>query len=169
MLFAVMRPTKFCPDDVTIPAFPIPKVPGPTILLNLRLPEITFVSLIPPSNKISASNVDTPTALFNDLTSSNPKELTLVITLPSWTPFIKIDSSFKNLPVTSIKLKSVTLVAVALTNPVAPLLAPCIWSDAVNEVIAVPTLISVNVFISNKRVSNCVVSFTKLADCALKS
>ena len=27
----------------------------------------------------------------------------------------------------------------------------------------------VNVFISNKRVSYCVVSFTKLADCALKS
>ena len=162
MLFAVIIPEKLLPDDVIIPAFPL-------VLLNLKLPEIKFVSLVPSSNNISASNVDTPTALFNDLTSLNPKESTLVITLPSWTPFIKIDSSFKNLPVTSVKLKSVTLVAVVLTNPVAPLLAPCIWSDAVNEVIAVPTLISVNVFISNKRVSYWVVSFTWLADCDLKS
>jgi len=74
-----------------------------------------------------------------------------------------------NLPLTSVKLKSVTLVPDDLTNPVAPLLAPCIWSDAVNEVIAVPTLMSVNVLISNKRASYSVVSFTKLADWALKS
>ena len=155
-------PEKFCPDDVIIPVFP-------EVLLNLRFPDIKFVSLDPLSNNISASNVDTPTALFTDLTSLNPKESTLVITLPSWTPLINIDSSLTNLPVTSIKLKSVTLDPVALTNPVAPLLAPCIWSDAVNEVIAVATLISVNVFISNKRVSYCVVAFTKLADWALKS
>jgi len=157
-----MIPEKLLPDEVIIPAFP-------EVLLNLKLPEIKLVSLVPLSSKISASNVDTPTALFNDLTSLNPKESTLVITLPFWTPLIKIDSSLINLPVTSIKLKSVTLVPEALTNPVAPLLAPCIWSDAVSEVIAVATLTSVNVFISNKRVSYCVDEFTKLADCALKS
>ena len=71
-----MIPAKFCPDAVIIPAFPTPKVPGPTMLLNLRLPEIILVSLVPPSSKISASNVDIPTALFNDLTSLNPKAST---------------------------------------------------------------------------------------------
>ena len=74
-----------------------------------------------------------------------------------------------NVPFTSIKLKSVTFVPAALTNPVAPLLAPSIWSDVDNAVIAVPTLISVKVFISNNLVSYLVVWFTKLADCALKS
>ena len=128
-----------------------------------------LLNLVPVSNKISASNVDTPTELFNDLTSLNPKESTLVITLPSWTPLIIIDSSLINLPFTSIKLKSVRLDPVECANPVAPLLAPSMWSDAVNEVIAVPTLIVVNVLISNKRVSYWVVWFTKLADCALKS
>ena len=162
-----MIPAKFCPDDVIIPLFPIPF--SPAILLNLKLPESKLVSLVPSSNKISASNVDTPTALFIDLTSLNPKASTFVMTLPFWTPLIKIDSSLINLPLTSIRLKSVTLVPDDFTNPVAPLLAPCIWSEAVNEVIAVPTLISVNVFISNNRASYWVVSLTKLADWALKS
>ena len=155
------------PDDVIIPLLPIPF--SPSILLSLKLPETMLLNLVPVSNKTSASNIDTPTALFNDLTSLNPKESTLVTTLPSWTPLIIIDSSLINLPFTSIKLKSVTLVPDDLTNPVAPLLAPSMWSDAVNEVIAVPTLTFVNVLISNKRVSYWVVWFTKLADCALKS
>ena len=75
-----MIPAKFCPDDVMIPLFPIPF--SPAILLNLKLPESKLVSLVPSSNKISASNVDTPTALLPDLTSLNPKLSTLVITLP---------------------------------------------------------------------------------------
>ena len=76
MLFAVIIPEKFCPDDVIIPVLGV-------ILLSLKLPEIKLVSLVPESSKISASNVDTPTALFSDFTSLNPKESTLVITLPS--------------------------------------------------------------------------------------
>ena len=91
-----MIPEKFCPDDVIIPAFPNVLLPKTSELLNLKLPEIRLVSLVPSSSEISASNVDIPTALFNDLTSLNPKESTLVITLPSWTPLIKIDSSFIN-------------------------------------------------------------------------
>ena len=75
-----MIPAKFCPDDVMIPLFPIPF--SPLILLNLKLPESKLVSLVPSSNKISASNVDTPTALFIDLTSLNPKASTFVMTLP---------------------------------------------------------------------------------------
>ena len=141
----------------------------PDVLLNLKLPETKFVNLFPSSSKISASNVDTPTALLIDFTSFNPKLSTFVMTLPFWTPLIKIDSSLINLPLMSIKLISVTFVPDVLTNPVAPLLAPCMWSDAVNEVIAVPTLMSVNVLISNKRASYWVASFTKLPDCALKS
>ena len=69
------------PDDVIIPLLPIPF--SPLILLSLKLPETMLLNLVPVSNKISASNVDTPTELFNDLTSLNPKESTLVITLPS--------------------------------------------------------------------------------------
>ena len=75
-----MIPAKFCPDDVMIPLFPIPF--SPAILLNLKLPESKLVSLVPSSNKISASNVDTPTALLIDLTSLNPKTSTFVTTLP---------------------------------------------------------------------------------------
>ena len=75
MLFEVIIPAKFCPDDVIIPVFP-------EVLLNLKLPESKLVSLVPSSNKMSASNVDTPTALLTDLTSLNPKLSTLVITLP---------------------------------------------------------------------------------------
>ena len=59
-----MIPAKFCPDDVIIPLFPIPF--SPAILLNLKLPESKLVSLVPSSNKISASNVDTPPALLID-------------------------------------------------------------------------------------------------------
>ena len=62
MLFDVMIPAKFCPDDVIIPVFP-------AVLLNLKLPEIKLVNLVPSSSKISASKVDTPTALFIDFTS----------------------------------------------------------------------------------------------------
>ena len=80
MLFEVIIPAKFCPDDVIIPLFPIPF--SPAILLNLKLPESKLVNLTPSSSKISASNVDTPTALFIDYTSLNPKSSTLVITLP---------------------------------------------------------------------------------------
>ena len=38
----------------------------PAVLLNLKLPETKFVNLVPSSSKISASNVDTPTALLTD-------------------------------------------------------------------------------------------------------
>ena len=54
----------------------------PDVLLNLKLPEIKLVSLVPSSSRTSASNVDTPTALFIDLTSLNPKASTFVTTLP---------------------------------------------------------------------------------------
>ena len=155
-------PAKFCPDAVIIPVFP-------DVLLNLKLPAARLPSLIRLSRTTSAENVETPTALWRDLTSLNVKLSTLVITLPFWTPFINTDSSFKNAPFTSTKPRSLTFVPADLTNPVAPLLPPCIWSPIDIEVIAVPTLTLVNVFISNKRVSNVVVSFTKLADCALKS
>ena len=77
-----MIPAKFLPDDVMIPAFPNVLLPKTSELLNLRLPEIKFVSLLPELNNISASNVDTPTALLSDLTSLKPKESTFVITLP---------------------------------------------------------------------------------------
>ena len=70
-----MIPAKLLPDDVIIPVFP-------AVLLNLKLPEIKLVNLVPSSSKISASNVDTPTALLTDLTSLNPKLSTFVITLP---------------------------------------------------------------------------------------
>ena len=76
MLFAVISPTKFLPDAVIIPIFP-------PVLVNLRLPETKFVNLVPSSSTISASNVDTPTALLSDLTSLNPKSSTFIITLPS--------------------------------------------------------------------------------------
>ena len=56
----------------------------PEVLLNLRFPDIKFVSLDPLSNNISASNVDTPTALFTDLTSLNPKAVSYThLTLPT--------------------------------------------------------------------------------------
>ena len=80
MLFEVMLPAKFCPDDVIIPLFPIPF--SPSMLLNLKLPESKLVSLVASSSKISASKVDTPTALFIDFTSLNPKSSTFVMTLP---------------------------------------------------------------------------------------
>ena len=155
-------PAKFFPAAVIIPAFP-------DVLLNLKLPDTKLVSLTPSSSKTSAANVETPTALSIDFTSLKVKLLTFVIILPFWIPLSNIDSSFINLPVTSVKVKSVTLVPADLTNPVAPLLAPSIWVPSGKEVIAVPTLISVNVFISNNLVSYWVVSFTKLEDCALKS
>ena len=56
MLFEVIIPAKLLPDDVIIPVFP-------AVLLNLKLPETKFVNLVPSSSTISASNVDTPTAL----------------------------------------------------------------------------------------------------------
>ena len=155
-------PAKFCPDAVIIPAFP-------DVLLNLKLPAARLPSLIRLSRATSAENVETPTALWRDLTSLNVKLSTLVITLPSRTPFINMDSSFKNSPFTSLSLTDDAPVKFLCTYPVAPLLPPSIWSPADNEVIAVETRMSVNVFISNKRVSNVVVSFTKLPDCALKS
>ena len=155
-------PAKFCPVAVITPAFP-------DVLLNLKFPAIRLLSLFVLLSKRSASNVETPTALFTDLTSLNVKSSTLVIILPFWTPLISIDSSFKNTPFTSIRLKSVTFVPADLINPVAPLLTPWMWSESDNDVIAVPTLIFVNVLTSNKRVSYWVVSFTKLADCDLKS
>ena len=65
MLFEVIIPAMLLPDDVIIPVFP-------AVLLNLKLPETKFVNLVPSSSKISASNVDTPTALFIDFTSLNP-------------------------------------------------------------------------------------------------
>ena len=136
-----------------IPAFP-------DVLLNLKLPETRLLKLTVLSSNKSASNVETPTALFNDFTSLKVKSSTFVIILPSWTPLINIDSSFINSPFTSIKLKSVTFVPAVLTNPVAPLLAPSIWSEDDKDVIAVPTLMFVNVLMSNKRVSYWVVSFT---------
>ena len=70
-----MIPAKFFPAAVIIPVFPL-------VLLNLKFPETKFVSLTPLSSKTSASNVETPTALFKDFTSLNPKASTLVITLP---------------------------------------------------------------------------------------
>jgi hypothetical protein len=54
----------------------------PAVLLNLKLPETKFVNLSPSSSKISASNVDTPTALLIDFISFNPKSSTFVMTLP---------------------------------------------------------------------------------------
>ena len=157
-----MIPAKFCPDAVIIPVFP-------DVLLNLKLPAVRLLNLIRLSRTKSAANVETPTALLRDLTSLNVKLSTLVITLPFWTPFINIDSSFKNSPFTSLSLTDDAPVKSLCTYPVAPLLLPSIWSPADNEVIAVPTLTSENVLISNKRTSYWVVSFTKLADCALKS
>ena len=157
-----MIPAKFCPLAVIIPAFP-------DVLLNLKFPAARLLSLTELLSKRSASKVETPTALFRDLTSLNVNLSTLVRTLPFWTPLINIDSSFKNIPFTSIKLKSVTFVPADLTNPDAPLLTPWIWVPSVTEVIAVPTLTFVNVLTSNKRVSNWVLASTKLPDCALKS
>ena len=146
-------PAKFAPEAVIIPAFP-------DVLLNLKLPVTKVLSLFLLSSVRSASNVDTPTALFKDFTSLNEKSSTLVIVLPSWTPLIIIDSSSINWPSTSIKLNSVEFVIADLTNPTAPLLAPWIWSEDDNDVIAVPTLIFVKVFISNIRISYLVELFT---------
>ena len=52
------------------------------MLLNLKFPEIKLVNLVVLSKVTSASNVDTPTALFNDLISLIEKSSTLLITLP---------------------------------------------------------------------------------------
>ena len=124
---------------------------------------------VPLSRTTSAAKVETPTALSIDATSSNPNVSTLVKILPSRIPLIIIDSFFKNLPVTSVRLTLVVLVAEDLTYPTAPLLVPCILSEVDKDVIAVPTLIVVNVFTSNKRASYSVVASSKLRDFALKS
>ena len=99
MLFEVMIPAKFCPDAVIIPVFP-------DVLLNLKLPAVRLLSLIRLSRTKSAENVETPTALCIYFTSLNPKEVTFVMILPFGTPLTKKDSSFRNLPLTSVKLKS---------------------------------------------------------------
>ena len=69
-------PAKFAPEAVMIPAFQ-------DVLLNLKLPVTKVLSLFLLSSVRSASNVDTPTALFKDFTSLNEKSSTLVIVLPS--------------------------------------------------------------------------------------
>ena len=75
ILLDVIIPAKFFAAAVIIPAFP-------DVLLNLKLPETRLLSLTVLSSNKSASNVETPTALFIDFTSLNLKESTLVITLP---------------------------------------------------------------------------------------
>ena len=87
-MFEVIIPAKLDPDDVIIPVFP-------DVLLNLKLPAERLPSLTILSRIISAENVETPTALWRDLTSLNVKLSTLEITLPFWTPFINMDSSLK--------------------------------------------------------------------------
>ena len=165
-------PAKFLPVALITPAFPLPKLAPSTVIsafVNLKFPDTILLSLVPVLSKISATNVDTPTALLIDFTSLNVNLSTLVRTLPFWTPFINIDSSFKNVPLTSIKLKVVTFVPADLTNPDAPLLTPWMWVPRGAEVIAVPTVTFVNVLMSNKRTSYWVVLSTKLPDWALKS
>ena len=170
-MFEVIIPAKFLPAALITPPFPTPNDVWPvtTAFVNWKLPEIIFVSFSPLSRTTSAEKVETPTALSNEATSLNPKVSTLVINLPSAIPLIEIDSFFKNLPLTSTNLKSVAYLTAETTYPVAPLLEPWILSVADKDVIAVPTLISVNVLTSNKRISYWVLAFTKLPDWALKS
>ncbi len=66
-------PAKLFPVAVIIPVFPV----DPT-LDNLKFPATKLLRVIPVSNKTSDSNVDTPTALFSDLTSLKVKSSTFV-------------------------------------------------------------------------------------------
>ena len=118
-MFEVIIPAKFLPAALITPPLPFPW-PGTLALVNWKLPEIIFVSFSPLSRTTSAEKVETPTALSNEATSLNPKVSTLVIILPSATPLIVIDSFFKNLPLTSTKLKSVAFVTVSYTHLTLP-------------------------------------------------